>query len=102
MTAADILAALDLPGSSRVDRRVPKKLPLENGAAIGWMAPGGGAGEGKATRQGLTSASTRLTEPGFFTAKLAKSAKGTRQGDSSSGDDPELCWRPRGTCRETP
>jgi len=59
MTAADILAALDLPGSSRVDRCVPKKLLLENGAANVWTAPGGGAGEGNATRQGLTPASTR-------------------------------------------
>lgn len=30
MTAADILTALDLPTSSRVDQRVPKKLLLEN------------------------------------------------------------------------
>ena len=32
MTASDILTALDLPASSRVDQRVPKKLLLENGA----------------------------------------------------------------------
>ena len=32
MTAASILSALDLPASSRVDQRVPKKLLLENGA----------------------------------------------------------------------
>ena len=32
MNADAILAALDLPASSRVDRRVPKKLLLENGA----------------------------------------------------------------------
>lgn len=31
MTAADILTVLDLPTSSRVDQRVPKKLLLENG-----------------------------------------------------------------------
>jgi hypothetical protein len=29
-TAIELLAALDLPGNSRVDRRVPKKLLLEN------------------------------------------------------------------------
>jgi hypothetical protein len=32
MNASEIIAALDLPASSRVDRRVPKKLLLENGA----------------------------------------------------------------------
>ena len=32
MTAADILIVLDLPTSSRVDQRVPKKMLLENGA----------------------------------------------------------------------
>lgn len=32
MTAADLLAALELPASVRVDQRVPKKLLLENGA----------------------------------------------------------------------
>lgn len=32
MTSTDILSALDLPGSSRVDQRVPKKMLLENGA----------------------------------------------------------------------
>ncbi len=32
MTAADILTALDLPTSSRVDQRVPKKLLLESGS----------------------------------------------------------------------
>jgi hypothetical protein len=32
MTSTDILTALDLPTSSRVDQRVPKKLLLENGA----------------------------------------------------------------------
>ena len=32
MTSADILTALDLPASSRVDQRVPKKLLFENGA----------------------------------------------------------------------
>lgn len=32
MTPADILTALDLPTSSRVDQRVPKKMLLENGA----------------------------------------------------------------------
>ncbi|HUN43612.1 MAG TPA: DUF4391 domain-containing protein [Acetobacteraceae bacterium] len=32
MTAADIIAALELPASARVDQRVPKKLLLENGA----------------------------------------------------------------------
>ncbi|MEK7717382.1 MAG: DUF4391 domain-containing protein [Pseudomonadota bacterium] len=32
MNGAALLAALDLPGSSRVDQRVPKKLLLENGA----------------------------------------------------------------------
>ena len=32
MTAADIIAALDLPASARVDQRVPKKLLVENGA----------------------------------------------------------------------
>jgi hypothetical protein len=33
MTSTDILTALDLPASSRVDQRVPKKLLLENGAS---------------------------------------------------------------------
>lgn len=32
MNCTDILSALDLPNSSRVDQRVPKKLLLENGA----------------------------------------------------------------------
>ncbi len=32
MTAAALLAALDLPAAARVDKRVPKKLVLENGA----------------------------------------------------------------------
>ena len=32
MTAQDLLSALDLPASSRVDQRVPKNLLLENGA----------------------------------------------------------------------
>lgn len=32
MNAAEMLAALDLPAGSRVDRRVPKTLLLENGA----------------------------------------------------------------------
>lgn len=32
MNAADLLAALDLPAASRVDRRVPKTLLLEHGA----------------------------------------------------------------------
>jgi hypothetical protein len=32
MTAADLLVALDLPPGSRVDRRVPKTLLVENGA----------------------------------------------------------------------
>lgn len=32
MTVQDIIAALDLPGSCRVDQRVPKKLLVENGA----------------------------------------------------------------------
>ena len=32
MTPADILIVLDLPTSSRVDQRVPKKMLLENGA----------------------------------------------------------------------
>lgn len=32
MTVHDIIAALDLPGSCRVDQRVPKKLLVENGA----------------------------------------------------------------------
>ena len=32
MTAPELLAALDLPGSTRVQQRVPKKLLLENGA----------------------------------------------------------------------
>ncbi len=32
MNAADVIAALDLPTSARVDRRVPKKLLVENGA----------------------------------------------------------------------
>ena len=32
MTEQDIIAALDLPVSSRVDQRVPKKLLIENGA----------------------------------------------------------------------
>jgi len=32
MTAADLIEALDLPATSRVERRVPKKLLLENGA----------------------------------------------------------------------
>ena len=31
MKAAELIAALDLPGA-RVDRRVPKKLLVENGA----------------------------------------------------------------------
>ena len=32
MTSDEMLAALDLPASSRVDQRVPKKLLLEHGA----------------------------------------------------------------------
>ncbi len=32
MTAADLIAALDLPASARVDQRVPKMLLVENGA----------------------------------------------------------------------
>lgn len=32
MTAADVIAALSLPPESRVDRRVPKRLLVENGA----------------------------------------------------------------------
>jgi hypothetical protein len=32
VTAEDVIAALDLPASARLDRRVPKKLLLENGA----------------------------------------------------------------------
>lgn len=32
MTGADIITALELPASARVDQRVPKKLLLENGA----------------------------------------------------------------------
>lgn len=32
MTAADLIAALDLPASARVDRRVPKTLLVEHGA----------------------------------------------------------------------
>lgn len=32
MTLQDLVAALDLPGSCRVDQRVPKKLLIENGA----------------------------------------------------------------------
>lgn len=32
MTAADLIAALDLPAAARVDQRVPKRLLLENGA----------------------------------------------------------------------
>ena len=32
MNGAALLSALDLPGSSRVDQRVPKKMLLENGA----------------------------------------------------------------------
>ncbi len=32
MNTADLIAALDLPGSARVDQRVPKKLLVENGA----------------------------------------------------------------------
>lgn len=32
MNGADLIAALDLPGSARVDQRVPKKLLVENGA----------------------------------------------------------------------
>lgn len=32
MTVQDLVAALDLPGSCRVDQRVPKKLLIENGA----------------------------------------------------------------------
>ena len=41
-------------------------------------------------------------QPGFFTAKLAKSAKGDEIEGFVLGDGPELCWRPRGTCCETP
>ena len=33
MKAVDLIAALDLPASSRVDQRVPKKLLLDNGAS---------------------------------------------------------------------
>ena len=32
MTVQNLIAALDLPGSCRVDQRVPKKLLIENGA----------------------------------------------------------------------
>ena len=32
MTVQDLITALDLPGSCRVDQRVPKKLLVENGA----------------------------------------------------------------------
>lgn len=32
MNVSDVIAALDLPASSRVDQRVPKKLLVENGA----------------------------------------------------------------------
>ena len=32
MNTADIITALDLPASARVDQRVPRKLLLENGA----------------------------------------------------------------------
>jgi hypothetical protein len=32
MTAADIIAALDFPESARINRRIPKKLLVENGA----------------------------------------------------------------------
>ncbi len=32
MNTADIITALDLPASARVDHRVPRKLLLENGA----------------------------------------------------------------------
>ncbi len=32
MTATDVVAALDLPAGARIDRRIPKKLLLENGA----------------------------------------------------------------------
>lgn len=32
MNAADVIAALDMPPSARVDQRVPKKLLVENGA----------------------------------------------------------------------
>jgi len=32
MNAAEVIATLDLPGSARVDQRVPKKLVVENGA----------------------------------------------------------------------
>jgi hypothetical protein len=32
VTAIDLIAALDLPPTARVDRRVPKKLLVENGA----------------------------------------------------------------------
>jgi len=32
MTVQDLITALDLPGSCRVDQRVPKKLLIENGA----------------------------------------------------------------------
>lgn len=31
MTAAEVIDALDLPGAARLDRRVPKKLLIENG-----------------------------------------------------------------------
>ena len=32
MTLQDLIAALELPASCRVDQRVPKKLLVENGA----------------------------------------------------------------------
>jgi hypothetical protein len=35
MNSAEIIAALDLPASARVEQRVPKKLLLENGAPTG-------------------------------------------------------------------
>ena len=32
MTVQDLIAALELPSSCRVDQRIPKKLLVENGA----------------------------------------------------------------------
>jgi Domain of unknown function (DUF4391) len=44
MNAADLVAALDLPSSCRVDQRVPKKLLVENGAPTAtdkrWISEG--------------------------------------------------------------
>jgi hypothetical protein len=44
MNAADLVTALDLPSSCRVDQRVPKKLLVENGAPTAtdkrWISEG--------------------------------------------------------------